>query len=106
MKFLYTLLLALPLCAQLPLAEKAYVNQSLWPATALLYSQSAQGSMEMRCTATAISEDSKRYTMVTAAHCGCIDSEEKKSVSPDKTFFFISPDAPGNKIYLKAEPKG
>jgi hypothetical protein len=92
--------------AQLPLAEKTYVNSTLSPATALLYSQSAAGSMDMRCTATAIDQDDTSYTFVTAAHCGCTDSPERNRVTPQKTFFFISPDIVGDKIYLKATPKG
>ena len=106
MKLTYALLFVLPLCAQLPQAEKAYVNQTLWPATTLLYAQSAQGSMAMRCTATAVDEDATSYTFATAAHCGCVDDPEKRTVSPDKTFFFISPDVAGDKIYLKATPAG
>ena len=90
---------------QIPLPEKAYVNETLSPATTLLYSQSAQGSMNMRCTATAIDQDDTTYTFVTAAHCGCVDNYERNVVSPAKTFFFISPDAAGDKIYLKATPK-
>ncbi len=91
---------------QLSNADKLYVNKVLWPATTLLYAQTAQGTMEMKCTATAIDEDKTTYTFVTAAHCGCIDDSEKKTVTPEKTFFFISPDIPGDKVYLKAIPKG
>ena len=90
----------------LTIQDKAYINQTLYPATALLYSQDAEGGMEMRCTATAISGDEKGYDFVTAAHCGCVENNSRNTVSPDKTFFFISPDIPGNKIYLKAEPVG
>src|ERR1035441_9577811 len=92
--------------AQLTTAEKSYVNTTLSPATTLLYAQSAQGSMEIRCTATAIAQNETTYTFVTAAHCGCTDNPDKNTVSPQKAFFFISPDAAGDKIYLKATPKG
>lgn len=98
-------LFALSLFGQLPQAEKTYVDTALWPATALLYAQNAQGSMDMRCTATSIAEDATTYTFVTAAHCGCMDDPERKTVMAEKTFFFISPDVPGDKIYLRATPK-
>jgi len=92
--------------AQLPEVEKTYVNKTLWPATSLLYIQTAEGAMDMRCTATTIGQDDKTYTVVTAAHCGCKDDPSKNIVTPEKGFFFISPDSPGNKIYLKATVKG
>jgi S1-C subfamily serine protease len=62
--------------------------------------------MEMRCTATAIDQDKTTYTFVTAAHCGCVDNPSRNVVTAEKTFFFISPDVIGDKIYLKATPKG
>jgi hypothetical protein len=86
--------------------EKVYVNQTLYLATALLYSQNSEGGMEMRCTATAIDESDKSYTFVTASHCGCQEDTTKNIVTPEKTFFFISPDIAGNKIYLRAQPVG
>lgn len=89
-----------------PEVEKAYVNNTLYPATALLYAQSAEGSMEMRCTATAILETTDKYTFVTASHCGCSEDTTKNIVTPEKSFFFISPDVAGNKIYLKATAAG
>jgi hypothetical protein len=60
----------------------------------------------MRCTATAIFQDANSYQFVTASHCGCTENNQRNTVSPEKTFFFISPDVAGNKIYLKAEPLG
>jgi hypothetical protein len=93
--------------AQASKAEKDYVNTTLFPATALLYSQGSSGEMTMRCTATAIAEDASSYTFVTAAHCACIDAPDKHIVTPEKgVFFYISPDRVGDKIYLKATPRG
>jgi hypothetical protein len=89
-----------------PEIEKGYVNTKLYPATALLYSQTAEGSMDMRCTATAVEETDSTFTFVTASHCGCSEDSVKNIVTVEKTFFFISPDIPGNKIYLKATPIG
>ena len=83
-----------------------YVNQTFYPATALLYSQDQQGGMNMRCTATAIDKDGDSYTFVTAAHCGAVDDEDHKTVSPEKTFFYITPDQKDDKTFLKAEPVG
>ncbi len=86
--------------------DKAYISSNLYPATALLYSQNEEGSMVMRCTATAISEDENSYQFVTASHCGCVENNERNTVSPEKIYFFISPDVNGNKIYLKADTVG
>ena len=109
-KLLFILVLGLLIgstaLAQLTPAEKTYVNETLWPATGLLYVQTAEGAMDMRCTATAIDQDDKSYTFVTAAHCGCVDDASKNLVAPQKAFFFISPDVVGNKLYLKATVKG
>jgi len=103
---LTTLALSFSAFSQVSSSDKDYVNKTLMPSTALLYSQTESGSMEMRCTATAIGQDEKNYTFVTAAHCGCKDNTDKNSVSPEKAFFFIAPDIAGNKIYLKASPAG
>ena len=92
--------------SQIPENEKPYINQTLLPATGLLYSQSEDGEMRMRCTTTVIDETTDTYTVVTAAHCGCEDDSSKHIVTPTKTFFFVSPDQPGNKIYLKAKVLG
>ena len=76
--------------AQIPEAEKPYVNSTLLPATGLLYSQSEDGEMKMRCTTTVIDQDATSYTVATAAHCGCEDDSSKHIVTPQKTFFFVS----------------
>jgi S1-C subfamily serine protease len=83
-----------------------FVNDTFYPATALLYAQDSNGGMLMRCTATAIGRDEDAYTFVTAAHCGAVDNAEAKSVSPEKTFFYITPDQKDDKTFLKAEPIG
>lgn len=83
-----------------------YVNETFYPATAILYSQDSQGGMSMRCTATAIEKDGDAYTFVTAAHCGALDNTEAKSVSPEKTFFYITPDQKDDKTFFKADPVG
>jgi hypothetical protein len=111
MKFLLSIILVIfgsaSLWAQnLSQVEKDYVNNVLYPATALLYTQTSEGSMDMRCTATAIQETEKGYTFVSASHCGCVEDTVKNLVTPEKTFFFISPDLVGNKIYLRATPVG
>jgi hypothetical protein len=111
MKLLLALILAvlsapLLLAQTLSQAEKDYVNNTLYPATALLYVQNSEGSMDMRCTSTAIAEDDKSYTFVSASHCGCVEDTVKNLVTPEKTFFFIAPDSSKDKIYLRATVVG
>jgi hypothetical protein len=83
-----------------------FVNHTLYPATALLYSQDESGGMKMRCTATSIEKTEKGYVFVTAAHCGCQDNTERKQTSPEKTFFYITADEPQSKTFIKAEVTG
>jgi hypothetical protein len=83
-----------------------YVNKVFYPATTLLYGQDEAGGMRMRCTATAIGKTGNIYTFVTAAHCGAVDDEDHKTVSPEKTFFYITEDSVEDKTFLKAEPVG
>lgn len=83
-----------------------FINKTLYPATALLYSQDAQGEMRMRCTVTSIEKTEKGFLFVTAAHCGCEDNTQKKTVSPEKTFFYITSDDLTDKIFFKAEVRG
>jgi hypothetical protein len=104
--FVFLLAVSTVLANDLTDQDKDYINHTLYPATVLLYSQDAEGSMQMRCTATAIFGDDKTYQFVTASHCGCVENNSHNTVSPEKTYFFISPDIAGNKIYLKAEPLG
>lgn len=87
-------------------ADIAYVNSTFYPATVLLYSQDEAGGMKMRCTATAIEKHADGYTFVTAAHCGAVDDTDNKSVSPEKTYFYITPDQAGDKTFIKADPIG
>jgi len=101
--------LVLAMCAIPAGAQKSdndYVNSVFYPATALLYSQTAEGGMQMRCTATAIEKTGDGYIFVTAAHCGAVDDTQSKTVSPDKTFFYITPDESGDKSFMRAEPVG
>lgn len=83
-----------------------YVNHVFYPATALLYAEDSQGGMHMRCTATAIEKTKTGYVFVTAAHCGAVDDEAHKTVSPEKTFFYITADESADKDFMKAEPIG
>jgi len=92
--------------AQTNQSDVVYIGETLYPATALLYSQDDEGGMKMRCTATAIEKNQSGYVFVTAAHCACKDNEDKDSVSPEKTFFFITTDDPTSKEFLKAKVTG
>ena len=100
------LLCATSLFAQVSKEDVAYVNTVFYPATALLYSQDDSGEMQMHCTATAIEKNKTGYLFLTAAHCGSVDDLSKNTVSPEQTFFFISPDENGSKSFLKAVPVG
>jgi len=93
---------------QIPNSTKTFefVSQTLSPATVLLYSQDSQGGMKMRCTATAIEKIPKGYEFVTAAHCGCEDNVEKKTVSSERTYFYITRDEPKDKTFEKADVVG
>jgi hypothetical protein len=86
--------------------DSKFIVGTLYPATALLYSQDEDGGMKMRCTATAIEQNATGFVFATAAHCGCEDNVERKTVSPQKTFFYITFDDPGQKTFNKAEVIG
>jgi hypothetical protein len=98
------------LCASCLLAQDkadvAYINKTFLPAVALLYSQDEAGDMKMRCTATAIGKTKDGYEFVSAAHCGCEDDTENHTVSPEKTFFFITTDGDEGKEFLRANLTG
>jgi len=84
-----------------------YIKDTLYPAVGLLYSQDAEGGMKMRCTATAIGLEDGVTTFLTAAHCGCVDTEEKKQTSPEKgVVFYITGDDPDDKTFEKATVTG
>ena len=86
------------------LTDDQYIEQVLYRATGLLYSQGDDGTMKMRCTATAIEKTTKGYVFVTAAHCVSEDDVEKERVKPEKTFFFITADADGQtKDFMRAK---
>jgi len=111
MKYLFLILFVLmavfaPTASAQSKADVEYVNQVFYPATTLLYSQDSAGGMRMRCTATAIEKTKTGYVFVTAAHCGAVDDTDHKTVSPEKTFFYITDDAITDKTFLKADPIG
>ena len=86
--FLLSAVLAFP--ASLRADDRAFVEKAK-KAVGLLYSQDAQGGMQMRCTATAFEKVPKGYLFATAAHCiGSDDVQKEKSASPFKTSFFIT----------------
>ena len=92
--------------AQLSEADRAYIEHTFYPATALLYSQTDDGQMRFRCTATAIEKTAKGYTFATASHCGCKEDTDKEISKAEKTFFFITGDDAGNKDFMAAKPAG
>ena len=84
--------------------DAEFVKNTFYPATALLYAQEEDGTMKMRCTATAIEKNATGYVFVTAAHCGCEDNVEEHTVSPEKAFFFVTEDSATDKRFLIANP--
>ncbi len=108
--FITAMLVTTAMLAQLSEADRAYIERKYYPATALLYSQTDEGQMKMRCTATAIPSDSSApkgtVTFVTASHCGCNEDTDKETSKPEKTFFFITSDTAGNKEFMDAKPIG
>ena len=105
MKFLAVILslISLPLLAQ---TDTEFINKTLYPATALLFSQDDSGSMKMLCTVTAIDYKDGAYTFATASHCVSNDDTDHKVAEVEKTFFFVSPDNIGKKEFFKAEVVG
>ena len=111
MKTLATIILSLFLSAacfgQAKQSNAEYIKDTLYPAVGLLYSQDAEGGMRMRCTVTAIDLKDGATTFLTAAHCGCTDTEEKKQTSPEKgVVFYITGDDPDDKDFEKATVTG
>jgi hypothetical protein len=105
MKYIALLLLTGSLFAQTE--DSKYITGTLYPAVSLLYSQDDQGSMKMRCTATAIGFKDGVTTFVTAAHCACQDNSEKKTVSPPKdVVLYVTSDDPEDKEFEKATITG
>lgn len=105
MKYIALLLLTGSLFAQTE--DSKYITNTLYPAVSLLYSQDNQGSMKMRCTATAIDFKDGVTTFVTAAHCACQDNSEKKTVSPPKdVVLYVTSDDPEDKEFEKATITG
>ena len=92
--------------AQIDKTNLDYINTTFYPATVLLYNQEDDGSMKMRCTATAIEKNKTGYVFVSAAHCGCDDDTDNETVKPVKTFFYITLDDVKNKQFLSAKPTG
>ena len=79
------------------LIERAYA------ATAILYSQTEDGGMRMRCTATAYEKSGDVYKFVSAAHCVGEDDTEHERVEVDKTRFFVTFDESGEKKFHTAK---
>ena len=92
--------------AQVSVSDQNYINNSLVPATGLLYSQDESGNMRMRCTATNIEKNATGYVYVTAAHCACKDDPTKGTTEFEPAFFFITTDDTGTKEFMSAKGVG
>jgi S1-C subfamily serine protease len=78
------------------------VNQA-YGATALLYSQSEDGGMHMRCTATAFEHDKDGYYFASAAHCVATDDVQHERVEVEKVSFFVTFDESTDKKFYPAK---
>jgi hypothetical protein len=87
-------------------SDSNYVMKTYDPATGLLYSQDDFGSMQMRCTVTAIEKNKTGYIFATAAHCACEDDEVSRKATPINTFFYVSSDEKGSKSFMEAKLLG
>jgi len=103
---LLALFLPLGLVAQTSKADIEYVSNVFSPATVLLYAQDEHGSLKMRCTATVIDKTDTGYEAVTASHCGCEENEDTRTVTPEKTSFYVTSDDDQDKDFFKAKIVG
>jgi hypothetical protein len=73
-------------------------------ATALLYSQSEDGSMTMHCTVTIFEREGVKYRLVSAAHCiGSDDTQKEKVAEFANTPFYITFDESATKVFHRAK---
>jgi S1-C subfamily serine protease len=87
----------------LKMSTESFVDNTVYPATALLYSQDEDGNMHMRCTTTSFEKTAKGYLFVSASHCAGEEDPVDKTVTPENTFFFITPDEGHTKRFLRAD---
>jgi S1-C subfamily serine protease len=106
LSIVFFLFLSVNLRAQITTVDKNYIEKTAFPATTLLYAQADDGSLSMRCTATFIEKNSTGYVAVSAAHCACADNEDDHTVSPEKTFFYVTSDEAENKEFIRAKLVG
>jgi len=85
------------------LSDGDFVDQILYPATVLLYSQDTQGNMNMVCTATAVKKISGGYIFATASHCVADDDTDSHRAVVEKKFFYVSSDDVNQKTFLQAK---
>ncbi len=100
-RLLFTFVCGVALLAQ-PAAAKTLVEKAR-DATAILYSQAADGGMRMHCTATAFEayerNDRKGYLLASAAHCVAVDDLVNSKVRISGASFFISFDKVSKKVF-------
>lgn len=85
-----------------PQTDRAFIEDTYFPAVTLLYAQDESGTMTMRCTATAFEKLAAGYLFASAAHCATsIDKQSREKL--DKVEFFITPDEKqGTKTFVRA----
>ena len=100
-RLLLTFVCGMALLAQ-PAAAKSLVEKAR-DATAMLYSQTTDGGMQMHCTATVFEaferDDRKGYLLATAAHCVAVDDLMNSRVKISGASFFISFDEVMKKVF-------
>lgn len=83
------------------------VSTKAWNATALLYAEDTNGTMDMKCTATAFERDDKDkfvYRFVTASHCLAEDDTEHERAELESEYLYLSLDKPGgDRVFHKVK---
>ena len=107
-KLLFAFLCGMALLAQ-PAAAKSLVEKAR-DATAMLYSQTTDGGMQMHCTATVFEaferDDRKGYLLATAAHCVAVDDLMNSRVKISGASFFISFDNEPKQVFHPIHVEG
>jgi hypothetical protein len=78
------------------------LTRRVYDATAILYSQTMSGGMDMRCTATAYKKVDDGYHFISAAHCVASDDAGSESVKVSQLPFYISFDSTTSKTFHPA----
>lgn len=99
---LFVVFCRLPIYGQTVETEGELISR-LHAATALLYAQDAEGSLNMLCTATVFGISPGKYRLVTAAHCIAEDDTVHERVKVKPHGFFLTFDESEKKEFIKSK---